>query len=195
MAEMTRTFIAIPLPEPTLVAVERLQESLRGEVPGLRWTSGRQLHLTLAFLGDVPTLGLDSLCDAVSGAIAPLPPFELVVGGLGAFPGPARARVLWAGVSGGSLPELGRLQREVARAATQAGHPPAETRFHPHVTIARSRAGRGPSPDLRHLCESHHSWRAGPLPVAAVEAIASELSPGGPIYRMLRSSALIGPST
>ncbi|QDV33804.1 RNA 2',3'-cyclic phosphodiesterase [Tautonia plasticadhaerens] len=194
MAGTTRTFIAVPLPEQTRLAVERLQESLRGEFPGLRLTASRQLHLTLAFLGDVPTGDLDRLCDAVSAAVAPLPPFELVVGGLGAFPNPARARVLWAGIAGEALPRLDELHREVLRAARSVGHPPDDLRFHPHVTVARSKAGRGPGPDARPACEAHRAWLAGPLPIGTVETVASVLTRDGPVYSVLRPSPLIGSS-
>lgn len=191
MAGTTRTFIAVALPEETRLAVERLQESLRGEFPGLRWTAARQLHLTLAFLGDVPTGDLDGLCDAVSGAVAPLCSFELEVAGLGAFPNPGRARILWAGIAGEALPRLDELHREVIRATRSVGHPPDDLRFHPHVTVARSKAGRGPGPDVRPSCKALEAWKAGPLPVGAVETIASELTRDGPVYSVLRSSLLI----
>ncbi|WP_158633441.1 RNA 2',3'-cyclic phosphodiesterase [Tautonia sociabilis] len=190
---MTRAFIAVALPEPTRLALERLQGALRGELPGLSWTSSAQLHLTIAFLGDVPTRDLDQIGDALVKELSGVHPFEILVQGLGAFPSPRRARVLWAGVIGEFLPHLDGLRRAVVRAASSAGHPPADDRFHPHVTLARAKPGRGPSPDLETICSRHRDWKAGPLPVASAELMASVLTPRGPNHTVLRSAGL-GPT-
>ena len=74
----------------------------------------------------------DAIAEALEGAAA----FELETRGLGAFPSPAKARVLWAGASDpdGRLTDLaGRVD-----AATQKlGYETEARAFHPHVTIAR----------------------------------------------------------
>ncbi|WP_169976498.1 RNA 2',3'-cyclic phosphodiesterase [Tautonia rosea] len=191
---MTRTFLAVELPEPTRLAVERLQEDLRASQPGLRWTAPQLLHLTLAFLGDVPTRALDRIGDAVAEAVATIPRFLLELQGLGAFPTPTRARVLWVGLAGEALELLTDLQRSVVAATKAVGLPPADGRFHPHVTIGRSKAGRGPSPNLAAVCEQSQGWKAGPLPVETVVTMASELTPRGPIYRVVRSAPLAATS-
>ena len=53
--------------------------------------------MTLAFLGDVAELDLNRVCQAVAAAAAPFPRFDLRLEGVGAFPEPARPRVIWAG--------------------------------------------------------------------------------------------------
>jgi RNA 2',3'-cyclic 3'-phosphodiesterase len=62
-------------------------------------------------------------------------PFEVVVRGLGAFPSPRRARVLWVGLddADGRLAELA----EAVREAIAAEFPPDRRPFSPHVTVAR----------------------------------------------------------
>jgi 2'-5' RNA ligase len=186
MGAMTRTFLAVELPESTRRAIQALQRSLEPQVAGLRWTDPALLHLTLAFLGDVPTGELERVGDAVVQAVSPLPRIGLELQGLGAFPAPNRARVLWVGIEGDALALLDAL--------AMAGHPPADDRFHPHVTIARSKAGRGPSPNLARLCEQHRAWSPGALPVEAVVVMASELTPRGPIYQVVRSAPLAAAS-
>ncbi len=66
-------------------------------------------------------------------------PFAVRLAGGGAFPDPARARVLFAGVETADAVELGRLATGVRAAASRAGAAPEGGRFHPHLTLARAR--------------------------------------------------------
>ena len=98
MPKTTRTFIAIPIPPTPGDKLTRLQNLLAPQVPAARWASTLPFHMTLAFLGDVPDTDLNTVCKAVAQACGPVPPFELRLEGVGAFPSPAKPRVLWAGL-------------------------------------------------------------------------------------------------
>ena len=93
-----RMFVAVvPPPE----AVEHLDEFLevRRAAAAFRWAPAEQLHVTLAFLADVPDRKLDDLRRAAGRAAATRrTPFATAVAGGGAFPNAGRARVLWAGL-------------------------------------------------------------------------------------------------
>ena len=102
MPAFTRTFVAIPVPEPTEEQLRRLQAELALELPGCRMTA-TPFHLTLAFLGDVPTEQLNDVCRVVAACAEPFEPFEIEVKGLGAFPVDPAARDL--GRSDRSQPE------------------------------------------------------------------------------------------
>jgi 2'-5' RNA ligase len=190
MSGPTRTFLALPLPEDVRRGLARLQAELAPEVPAFRWTKPDQMHLTLAFLGDVADERLGSLGAAVVAAAAAFDPLALAVATLGAFPTAARPRVLWAGLDGPGLAALHDLQRAVAAAARAVGAPPADDRFSPHVTLGRLRPGRGRSPDVRPLVERHAGWSAGAFEAAEVVVYASALAPQGPIYTALARAPL-----
>jgi 2'-5' RNA ligase len=132
-----RMFAAlVPPPE----ALEDLAEFLgpRQEAgPELRWTMPEQWHLTLAFMADVPERRLDDLLERLERAAHRRTPFEAVLAGGGAFPGPARAKVLFVGVQTDRT-ELDRLATGARAAAAKAGAPVDGNRFRPHVTLARS---------------------------------------------------------
>ncbi len=133
-----RMFVAL-LPPPE--AVEDLAEFLapRQEAgPDLRWTVPEQWHVTLAFLSDVADRHLDDLEERLARAAARRTPFPVTLAGAGAFPGPARAKVLFAGVRTEGV-ELERLATGSRAAATRAGATPEGGRFHAHVTLARTR--------------------------------------------------------
>src|SRR3989442_784904 len=65
-------------------------------------------------------------------------PFEVALSGAGAFPSPARPRVLWLGVTDGALPLLQAAER-LRTALRQRGFTLEERPFRPHLTFARVR--------------------------------------------------------
>ncbi len=147
-------------------------------------------HITLAFLGEVEDSILETLGPALERTAAEFEPFPLRLEGLGAFPNPGRPRVLWVGATGPGVETLKALHGAVARAAKECGCPPEDDRFSPHVTLARFKPGRGPSPDLRPLVARHKEWSAGSLEVARIVLFASRLGPQGPSYSPLAVAPL-----
>ncbi len=133
-----RMFVALV---PPAAAVEDLDTFLavRRGSGAFRWTLAEHFHLTLAFLADVPERRLDHLVERLGHAAARRTPFGAVLAGGGAFPDPARARVLFAGLdlTGDGRTELDRLATGCRTAAVAAGIEVDGQRFRPHVTIAR----------------------------------------------------------
>ncbi len=106
----------------------------------LRWTLPEQWHLTLAFFGDVAERHLDDLVERLGRAAARRTPVDLRVAGAGAFPDAARAKVVWAGVDpAGGDEELRRMATGARAAGAKSGAGGDGGRFHPHVTLARTR--------------------------------------------------------
>jgi 2'-5' RNA ligase len=173
--------------------LEARQRALAPEVEGARWVGTEALHLTLAFLGDVLDTDLNAVCLAVAEPVRDRPPFDLEVRGLGAFPDPSRPRVLWAGVVG-DLDALNAVQKSVFDAATRAGYRPADERFHPHITLARLKTGRGPAVDLGPLVDRYRRWGAGAFVADTVITYASTMTPDGPAYAPLGRAPLSGRS-
>jgi RNA 2',3'-cyclic 3'-phosphodiesterase len=135
-----RMFAAVvPPPE----ALEHLDEFLdvRREVGDLRWVQADQVHLTLAFLADVPERRLDDLVERLGHAAARRRSVEARIAGGGAFPDVARAKVIWAGLAldEAGRAELDRLAAGCRAAATKAGVEVDGARFRPHLTVARTR--------------------------------------------------------
>jgi 2'-5' RNA ligase len=133
-----RMFVAVVPPED---AVEHLDEFLdvRRESGDLRWVVAEQLHVTLAFLAEVPDRKLDDLTERLGRAAARRTAFRTRLVGGGAFPNVARARVLWAGLDldDQARTELVRLATGCRAAAGRAGVAVDGARFNPHLTVAR----------------------------------------------------------
>lgn len=131
-------FVAVvPPPE----VVEDLDSFLdvRREAAAYRWASAEQLHLTLAFLADVPDRKLDDLVERLGRAARRRHAVEATVAGGGAFPNAGRARVLWAGLAldDEGRTEISRMATGARAAANRAGVPVDGQRFRPHLTVAR----------------------------------------------------------
>ena len=128
---------------PTVAALDDLDAACAPLRPGrgdLRWTGRSRWHVTVAFLGEVGDDSLPRLLPRLERAARRHLAFGLSLASAGAFPSPARANVLWAGVSG-DRKALGELAMSVGAGARRAGAPPPDEgrRYRPHVTLARCR--------------------------------------------------------
>ena len=95
-----RLFVAVAVPEHAADELDDAVAPLRPSWPGLRWTGREAWHVTLAFLGEVNETVSARLVPRLERAAARHPGLPVRLGGAGAFPGAARARVLWTGVQG-----------------------------------------------------------------------------------------------
>ena len=181
---MPRLFIAIDLPEVVRQELCRLNVP----IPGSRWVPADQLHLTLAFLGDVGderVAGLTRALGQVSAA-----PFRLRFDRLGCFPSCARPRVLWVGLKPEPLLiSLADRLREILRAGdiTQEERP-----FSPHITLARLKlpAAR----ECRSFLNQSPALECPAVPVVEFILFESRLTAAGAIHTPLKRFPLSGGS-
>lgn len=169
---MIRLFVGIELPEETR---ERLA-ALCGGVPGARWVSEENLHLTLRFIGEVEVGQAEDIDAALLRLRAPR--FEVTLDGVGFFGKPSAARILWAGVR--KCEPLSRLQAKIETSIQTAGLPPEERKFSPHITLARLRGA--PEFRLQRFVAENADFLAGPVSVERFVLYSSYRSSSGPIY-------------
>ncbi len=189
--DLIRTFYALSVPPELVDAVRRIQQRARIDLPrGLRWTAPEQVHLTLAFLGDVPTESVVQLKSILYEIALSVEPFEVSVMGVGGFPRADRPRVVWAGLSGESVHQIGRLHHDLwSRLESIVPKPePNDREFHPHITLARV---PGPQPPkIAAWMQRHADYEFGDWPVREIQLIQSVLTPKGPVYETLARSDL-----
>ena len=135
-----RLFAAVPLTEPARQEVAGLLGRLRERDFPVRWVADEGLHLTLKFYGEVGSERAEVIEEAVRQAGEGTEPLHLRLADLGAFPAPARPRVLWLGIE--APPALELLQDRLERRSEAIGFPPEGTPFRPHVTLGRVREGQ-----------------------------------------------------
>jgi 2'-5' RNA ligase len=168
--ERWRCFVAVPVPHDLRAALSAFVESLRlhPDADGWRWTDAGTWHLTLAFLGATEVKRVPELATGLAEVVIGIHAFSVATGGVGAFPGAQRARVLWYGIDDRD----GRLRDVASRVSIAVGLPAPQT-FQPHLTLARSRAERGG--DARSLLVAAEPPRAS-LPITELVLYRSHLS-------------------
>ncbi len=134
--------MALPLGDDARLAVRALVDTLASQpsVPAagrLRWAVTDNLHLTLRFLGPTAPTRVADVAAAAGAAARRTAPFEVRLGGAGAFPEAARPRVVWLGIATG-VPELTALAAELGDELAERGWARDERPFRVHLTLARA---------------------------------------------------------
>lgn len=126
---MARTFFAV-WPGEAAPALARLAVDV-AQVSGGRPTPREKIHLTLAFLGDIPAPRGEAAAQAARGLA--FAPFEFALDRIGSF---RAARVAWA--ASRELPApLAMLQSALAGRLSLAGFALEARPYAPHATLAR----------------------------------------------------------
>ena len=129
--ERQRLFIGVPV---AAGARDSIAAVLPASMPG-RMVEKEKWHFTLRFLGSTESERIPGIAAAIGSSIRSRR-FELGFSGLGAFPNPRRARVLWVAVDKGKR-DLELLAAQVESAVQEAGFPAESRSFKAHLTIAR----------------------------------------------------------
>lgn len=180
-----RAFIAI---HPSAEVVERLA-ALRAElehdlpVSAVRWSD--QHHLTTQFLGAIDDARVHDYGNAIRKACTGTKAFTLCCSGIGCFPSPRNARVIWAGLNG-EVETLQSLKTALDTALAELGYLPETRPFKPHLTIARVRQFTAKQRKLMpQILQRFRDIEFGEWRVDQVDFMQSILSPKGAQYKLV----------
>lgn len=187
-----RAFIAVDLSSEVIERLAQVTNSLREEIGDniIRWIPVENMHLTLKFLGDVSLSNVDRVKEIIQTSASGCPMFAFSVGGLGAFPSPLRARVVWVGVEG--PPNLTTLQRTIDVETDRLGYGSENRPFKPHLTLGRVGRNVGPK-ELQKIGRVLKDKKVGFLGVSQVKEVhlfRSDLQPNGAVYTPVYSVPL-----
>ena len=174
-----RLFVALAIPDAAVQGLFLIQAG----IPGARWQTREQLHLTLRFIGEVDGREANDIDDALSAISSP--PFTLALKGVGEFGG-KKPHAVWAGVSDAAA--VAHLNRKIETALNRIGVKADERKFTPHVTLARLRAA--PVGKVMDWLADHALYAGPSFEVAEFALYSSVLTPNGSVYRVERSYSL-----
>lgn len=186
--EPVRAFIAVDIGDGIRGKLNELQQRLKRIHANVRWVKPQNIHLTLAFLGDIPIQKLSPLKTALDANIHGLGPFELEAAGTGYFGRPNRPRVLWAGVV--NWPPLLELQSKIVGALQVAEIEFDDKPFSPHLTLGRIKMPTHTESLLAKLGK-YKNEPLGRNRIDAVQLIQSQLKPRGAEYTVLHHTPLL----
>lgn len=184
-----RSFIAVQLSGSVIARAQKLAASIAGEHAEIQWVDSQAMHLTLKFLGDIPELEINDICRVVQAAASEVEPFELMFGGIGAFPDLSNPKTIWMGLRGGKEELLELFEAVDIAMKDKLGFPRERRAFQPHVTLGRVKHLH----DGAALAEKFASLATfdGDLcTVDEVTVMASFLGRSGPTYDPVGSYAL-----
>ena len=189
-----RSFIAIPVPEFGIHALEEAVGMLEPEIGRyVRWVRPEGIHLTLKFMGEIPIATVEKVLKSLPETVLESSPFSLAIKGFGVFPNPRRPRVLWAGLDG-DLETLSKLQLVVDDTVGMLGLPKEQRTFSPHLTLGRVRrdVSQGELLKIGELMSSVElpttlKWNAD-----VVNLMRTELDPGGSRHYLVGSATIGG---
>ncbi len=180
--DQVRSFISIDLEDQQILSrITSILSSLQSLGGDLKPVERENIHLTLKFLGNVPTPRLSEVKSSLQQLIFPL--FTAEIKGAGAFPNLNHMNVIWVGVEE-CWSQVEQIYEQVEKLLSVLGFRRENRPFSPHITIARVRSGRKRDEIanfLRHL--GNESF--GTITVDKVRLKQSILSSSGPKYSTL----------
>jgi 2'-5' RNA ligase len=193
VAQVLRLFIAFELTPSTRNAVEHALKTIRAKVPAqvVRWTPLGNVHLTLKFLGDVPTSQVESITQALHETAQGFAPLPIEVAEAGCFPNPKRPRIVWLGLKE-ATGKMIQLQAQVEQSIAPLGYPAEARPFTPHLTIGRVKKDV-PFAELAKLGSTIQNLHLGTLSTwecAKISLMQSELRPEGAQYTTVKAIGL-----
>lgn len=141
---------------------------------GVKPVEAQNLHFTLIFLGEISEQQVTHVKEALSGIS--FERFSLTYTGVGAFPKPGNAKVVWVGVDDEGRKKLEALAAQVVASLEKIGFRPDKP-FSPHLTIFRAKN--------RHVQVDAQKYAGRTFGTNVIDKVylkKSDLGPLGPTY-------------
>lgn len=172
-----RTFIAVDV---SVGAITRLQNEVMSSagwnLREVKPVESPNFHFTLIFLGEKSGDDIARIKEKM--AEVHFDPFTLTYAGVGAFPKPASARIVWIGVDQEGGKRLTALANDVNAKMAELGFY-ADKPFSPHMTIFRA---KGRPVKIEDIAAKYQGKMFGSDLVDRVHLKRSDLAPSGPVY-------------
>ena len=172
-----RTFIAVDVSTVALAKLQNEIMSVAGWSPkDVKPVEPQNFHFTLIFLGEKSDSEIESIKTKL--AQVQFEPFTIVFTGVGAFPKPSSARVVWVGLDQTGGQKLMALANDVMARMAELGFSPDKP-FSPHMTILRAKHRQV---QIGEVPVKYEKRSFGSEVIDKVYLKKSDLTPSGPVY-------------
>ena len=182
MSNIIRVFLSVDIDDEGLLKeIESLQSDLDLQSAKMKLVERENIHFTWRFFGDTPSERVDAIHSELGNL--EMEPFDITIGGVGAFPSTRRPRVIWVGVTQNHQ-LMKDLKTRTDSLLANLGYKIESKKFIPHATIARVRTIHdrdGIVDNLQRLSDRI----VGKMKVNSLRMTKSTLTPTGPIYETL----------
>jgi RNA 2',3'-cyclic 3'-phosphodiesterase len=167
-----RLFVGIPLPDELAQTLATCRKIINHSE--LAWVSTANMHITLLFLGDVPSGKIDNIAEKLASMVT-FPAFCLRFKEVQLINRRGQLNMIWAGFEESS--EFTILATQIA----QIVNIPSEYPPLPHITLARVKRNKKLKVDKNIFPSIHHLK----LAVKNFNLYESKLTPRGSVYTIL----------
>jgi 2'-5' RNA ligase len=172
-----RAFIAVDVSN---VAIVKLQNDILSTAEwnprDVKPVEPHNFHFTVIFLGEISDHNVDRIKEMLAGF--QFEPFTITYTGIGAFPNPAHARVIWVGVDPEGAQKLTALANDVVAKMSELGFKPDKP-FSAHITLLRA---KGRPVSASYISSKYQAGTFGSNRIDKVHLKKSELTRSGPKY-------------
>lgn len=176
---MKRLFIAIPISEEVKAKIKPVISHLQTIGADLNLVSLNNIHFTLKFLGEVEKHKITAIAEKLAALVQEQPAFPITITKVGVFPSYEQIKAIWIGAES---PELIPLMKQINQELNYIRKEDREEI--PHLTIARVKSGKNQEA-LKAYLQTIQNQEFGRMMVNSLVLYESELTPAGPIYRVL----------
>jgi len=178
-SQLIRCFYAIDIEDKsTLEKITAVQNRLQETGANLKLVAPENIHITLKFIGEVPSEFTDQMI--LFSSEINFSSFKVELHDVGCFPSLRRINVIWVGIRQGNI-GLMNIYQGLETRMRQLGLKPERHGFSPHITIARVRSGRNID-KLAVAIEEVSDTFFGIFEVLNFRLKKSVLKPVGPTY-------------
>ena len=182
MSESKRVFVGIDLSRKFSQLIPMLRTTVREQDGDIKWISGKNLHLTLSFLGNIDDSKIDSLITDLQ-EVKKFPEFTLSVRGTGIYPSSEAPKVFWLGIEQG-YDELSNINGIVEELSSKYKEIQREEKFVPHITIGRIKSAKK-SAKFNATTFLNAVYSPIEIYVNTINLYESCLTPDGPRYKII----------
>jgi RNA 2',3'-cyclic 3'-phosphodiesterase len=185
-----RLFVALIIPE----AVRQNLAAMRRDFPAiasqLRWVPPQNFHVTLKFIGSVPSEKLPPIIEALR-RVSLVDRVQLRIRGVGWLVNAKTGVMLFALVQ--ESKPLTALATAIDQQLERLGFTPENRTFMPHLTLVRASKDLPANfqTALRELAEQHKQYDFGSVTPEEFHLMESKTLPAGPIYSKIQSFPLV----
>jgi RNA 2',3'-cyclic 3'-phosphodiesterase len=172
-----RAFVAIDVSNVSIVKLQKDILSAAGWNPrDVKPVEPHNFHFTVIFLGEISDHDVDRIKEKLAGF--QFESFTITYTGIGAFPHPAHARVVWVGVESEGVQKLTALANDVVANMSELGFK-ADKSFSAHMTFLRA---KGRPLSATEISSKYQGRTFGSDRIDKIHLKKSELTPSGPTY-------------
>jgi len=183
MPDSIRSFLAFDIENDTVLnRLTAAQKHLVQTGADVKLVAPQNIHITVRFLGNITPATAEKIFEEMKKV--QFAPFNVQIKGVGAFPNPNYARVVWAGITEGA-DQLKSVFSQLEPRLRGLGFTPDSKGFSPHLTIARVRSGRNKA-QLSKFITENADYEFGAINAKCLRLKKSDLTPRGPVYSTLK---------